>query len=203
MSSGNISEKTECAQYGKTNLLFVGRCHVDKGIEYLLEAVALLGDNVVLNIVGATDHDPNYYRKLTEIIQKRNIKEKVFFHGYVDDKNKLKQFHERADIFVLPSIIEGFGIVLLEAMSAGLPIVATNVGAIPELVKDGYNGILVPPRDMPSLAKAIDSLIRSPSMRRKYSINGFKYYQSVRDIHSWDNHLRTIRDIFNRLADAV
>ena len=179
------------------------RSHADKGLEYLLEVVAQFGDDFVLNIVGDIDHDLSYYKKLTEIIGKHNIMGKIFFHVQVDDRSKLKRFYERSDVFVLPSIVEGIGVVILEAMSAGRPIVATNVGDIPEFVKDEYNGILMPPRDASFLANATNSLICSPSMRKQYGTNGFKYCQNVRDLHSWDGICRGMHDIPNRLVDAA
>ncbi len=202
MFLGYVSQKPECSQDGRLNLLFVGRCHADKGLEYLLEAIGLLGDDIVLNIVGDTCHDPEYYKKLVEIVRKLKIEEKIFFHGYID-KEELKQFCQGADIFVLPSVVEGFGAVLLEVMSAGLPIVASNVGGIPELIKDGYNGVLVPPKEGSSLANAINSLIRSPSLRKQYGMNGYEYFRNFRDLHSWDSTCKKIHDILSTMADAA
>jgi glycosyltransferase involved in cell wall biosynthesis len=72
-----------------------------------------------------------------------------------------------ADIFVLPSHGEGFPMSILEAMSSGLPVVASAVGAVPEMIDDGIDGILVPPRDVGALRAALDRLIRNPSIRRR------------------------------------
>ena len=111
---------------------------------------------------------------------------KVVFHGFIKDKAKLARLFRRADIFVLPSVNEGFPIVLMEAMSFGLPIVATTVAGIPELVKDGETGILVPPRDPQALADAIARSIESPDLREQYSRNAQRHVKEMEQMYSWD-----------------
>ena len=76
------------------------------------------------------------------------------------------------DIFVLPSLNEGMGRVLVEAMAAGKPLIASNVGGIPDLVEDGCNGLLVPPGDSGGLADAIMRLIRNPDEAKKMGLRG-------------------------------
>lgn len=172
---------------GTYHLLFVGQCASVKGLEYLLQAVALLkGREVVLDIVGNTAAEPAYFIKLSNLVTQLGLADRVNFHGHVSDKAKLAQCYEEATIFVLPSLVEGFGIVLLDAMSFGLPIVATKVGAIPELVEDGVNGLLVSPADPAALAVTIDKLLTSPELRWEYGRNGLHLAQQDRDLYSWE-----------------
>src|SRR5262249_30541396 len=84
----------------------------------------------------------------------------------------LAEEYRSADIFCLPSVQEGFGIVFLEAMAAGLPIVACEAAAMPEVVVDGECGVLVPPLDVPVLAFALDRLAGSPEERRRLGAGG-------------------------------
>lgn len=184
-------------------MLFVGQCEPYKGVDVLLHALTKLDQNrghtFTVDIVGNTDTDASYYQQLLEIVERENLGEHVKFWGQVADKAQLRKFYERAGIFVLPSRYEGFGIVLLEAMSFGLPIVATTAGAIPELVKDGMQGILVPPDDPHALAEAIGRLLRSPGLRAEYGRNGFIFAWEKRRFYSWEavgkrilSHLRTL-----------
>jgi glycosyltransferase involved in cell wall biosynthesis len=80
--------------------------------------------------------------------------------------------YRRHDVLVFPSTYEGFGLVLLEAMSQGLPVVATPAGCAPELVRDGDTGVLVPFRDSRALADAVTRIMRSPDERRRLGANG-------------------------------
>ncbi|MCZ6799409.1 MAG: glycosyltransferase [Nitrospirae bacterium] len=89
----------------------------------------------------------------------------VIFAGFQKNVN---QFVNVVDVFVLPSIMEGFGIVLLEAMALRKAIVACRVGGIPEVITDGVTGILVPPKDSNALAKAIVGLITDEKAKRRF-----------------------------------
>lgn len=162
-------ETTLRQESDKFNLLFVGDCVKRKGVEYLIESLASLNrEDVRLHVVGRRDRDPAYSQYLNKLIRKKGIQGKVFFHGRVDGVGKQK-FFRNSHVFVLPSLWEGYGMVVAEAMSYGLPVIATKVGAIPELVKDKVNGILVPPEDAQSLSDAISYLIENPSARRDYA----------------------------------
>ena len=96
--------------------------------------------------------------------------------------DQLDQYYQTASIFCLPTYQEPFGIVFIEAMAARLPIVATRVGAIPELVQDGINGRLVEPGDIQSLANALSELLDDPEISRRF---GERSYQLTRERYSW------------------
>lgn len=168
-------------------ILFVGQCVRVKGIEFLLRAVSMLSDRrIMLNVVGNTTDDSDYFTRLRHTIEALNLEDRVIFHGHISNKMMLVQFYQRADVFVLPSLSEGFGIVLLEAMSFGLPIVATRVGSIPELVRDEENGLLVLPANSESLADALKRLLDSEKLRQRLGTNGRNFYQANRGFYSWD-----------------
>ena len=102
-------------------------------------------------------------------VQKLGLSEKVQFLGY---QNNILEILRSMDIFILPSLWEGMPNAILEAMAAGLPVVATNVGGTPEVVVDGETGFLVPPRDPEALANAIKLLIDDPELRKKFGQAG-------------------------------
>jgi len=144
----------------KKRLLTVALLDPKKGIPYLLEALAQLRkkrDDFVLDIVG---DGPNRaeYEKLTHRLGLQDI---VRFHG-LKTKQEVAEFMRKADVFVLPSEWENLPCVIIEAMASGLPIVATNVGGIPEMVDDEV-GILVPSKDAVRLVEALDFILNNLS----------------------------------------
>ena len=176
------------ANSDKINLLSVGHLRPRKGLDYLIHACSQLrNQNYVMNIV-ARKENLLYFEKLQNLVKKYKLDGRILFQGELlqdtEGRNKLSYFYSQADIFVFPSLWEGLGIVLLEAMYYKLPIVATRVSAIPELVADGENGLLVPPADPEALAKAISRLIENPSLRENMGQNGF---QRVVNSYSWEN----------------
>ena len=188
-----IPNATDAPQVGKNKydrdevrLLFVGTCYPRKGLHYLLEAVAKLNHHKIkVDIVGDLKNDKKHVSELYGLVKQLAINEKVTFHGHVGIE-QLWDHYRKADIFVLPSLWEGFGIVFLDAMSFGLPIVSTNVGAIPALVRHEENGLLVRPCDPAALASTIERLVVSPSLRRKLGQNGFRFMQEHPEFTSWD-----------------
>ena len=168
-------------------IIYVGNIQTRKGVYQLVKAVSKLTDlNFLLNIVGSYAIDPAYYNRIKSFVINNNLEHKISFLGRVSD-DSLKKIYEDSDIFVLPSLHETFGIVLLEAMSFGLPIVATDVGAIPELVSDDENGVLVRPDDPYSLANAMRQLMLSPDKRKKFGNKGYEFIVANRDYYSWDS----------------
>ncbi len=141
--------------YGKI-ILCVAELHERKGQKYLIEAMkSVLGEFPDMRLVFVGDGPSRaHYEKLASYLGER-----VIFLGRRKD---VAQLMTASDIFVLPSIREAFGLVLLEAAIAGLPVVATNVGGIPEIIENGKSGILVEPKDSEDLALAIKLLLKNP-----------------------------------------
>jgi glycosyltransferase involved in cell wall biosynthesis len=135
-----------------------------KGYEYLLRALGqarLEVPGLACVIVG--EGDAGYRIELDRLTRDLGLSDRVVFAGFQRD---VYPYLAAMDLFVLCSLREGLGIALLEAMAVGRPIVATKVGGVPEVVEDGVTGLLVPPGDPGSLARAIVRLAEAPALRR-------------------------------------
>jgi len=156
---------------GKLNILFVGRLEKRKGAEYLLKAYKRVKreiPNSRLIIVGPGTHLRAKYEKEVEESGLRD----VVFVGYASYKD-LPRYYKTADVFCAPATgWESFGIILLEAMSVGTPIVASNIAGYASLITHGVEGLLVPPKDVRSLAQALTSVLSDESLRRQLGANG-------------------------------
>ncbi len=154
---------------GPSAVLFVGRLVERKGVPYLLEAVGLLKDRSVrLVIVG----DGPERLKLEDAARRLGIADRVVFRGRIPAA-ELQAAYARARVFVLPSVFdargdtEGLGVVALEAMNHGTPVVASRIGGIPDVVEDGVTGLLVPPGDAAALAAALRRVLDEPDLARQ------------------------------------
>lgn len=137
----------------------LARLERQKGLEYLLQALAEV-KQLIPSVRCAIVGDGSLRSGLQQLAGDLGIAKDVLFLGKRTDVPALMKTF---DLFVLPSLWEGFGLVLLEAMAASRPIVATRVSAIPEIVLDGETGRLVSPRDVPSLVRAITDMLRDPA----------------------------------------
>lgn len=142
----------------------VAELHKNKGLSYAIETMLdpELQKKVVLVIVGAGQEAA----VLKNQIRASGLEESVFMLGFEPEAASLMSAF---DIFLLPSTTEAFGYVLLEAGFSGIPIIASRVGGIPEIIEDGKTGILVPPRDPNAIRDALHHLVDSPALRAKIS----------------------------------
>lgn len=186
---GFTEEKAE------VSLLYVGSCSDPrKGLTFLIKALhGLPTKQFHLNLAGNFDPETEYCRELTELIERYNLQQKINITGRVSS-SKLIRLYQKADVFVFPSLWEGYGIVLAEAMSHGLPIIATNISAIPEIVTDGVNGILVPPKNTTQLLQAMNTLINDKQLRNKMSIESLK---SAGNLNTWEDVGQQWIDLIN------
>ena len=155
------------SNYEVGNLLYVGTIEERKGLTYLIDAISMLEnkESVKLNIVGKVV-DEAYYGKLKQQISVEGLTENVFFWGRVSDET-LAECYQKADFFTFPSLLEGYGIVLIEAFNNGLPIICFDNSAMPYTVKDGINGFVVKNKDAKDMASKIQLLIGNVSLREK------------------------------------
>jgi glycosyltransferase involved in cell wall biosynthesis len=146
----------------------VGRLVPVKGPEFLVEAAQWIisrNPDTFFMFTGDGDLRPMLEKRALDL----GIKDNIIFLGWRDDVTKIISAY---DVFVLPSLNEGMGRVLVEAMSLGKPIVASNIGGIPDLVSHGKNGFLVPPKNPKELAKYIQILLNNKEMREKMGLAG-------------------------------
>ena len=139
---------------GPLRLLFVGRLEPEKGLPYLLRAVAILkreGRQVRLDLIGRGTEESSLRRLARDI----GIDDWVRLPGFIPHGRELGRRYREADVFVLPSLCEGLPSVLFEAVAFDVPIVATRVGSVEDVVHDGLTGLLVPPGNPAALARAI------------------------------------------------
>jgi len=160
-----VRDLREKLGYQPEGILFgiIARLTDQKGHIYLLKAFKKVNakyPRAKLLIVGSGELSV----KLEEMVSELNLNNQVKFTGRREDTADI---YHALDVFVHPSIWEGFGLVFLEAMSFSLPIVATRVSAIPEVVKDGETGILVSPKNITDLAEAMVWMIENPARRVK------------------------------------
>ena len=174
-------------------ILFVGRIEPRKNIPILIDAYAdLLKQNKIkhdLVIVGPKDFG---YKKTFEKVKQYGIEKKVLFTGPIENKN-LPYIYNMADLFVYPSIAEGFGIPPLEAMACGTPVVTSNTTSLPEVVGNG--AITVNPFDIKSLSNAIITLINNGDIRNKYIKSGFERAK----LFSWEKSAKKTLKIYERV----
>jgi glycosyltransferase involved in cell wall biosynthesis len=165
--------RTDTCQGPVVRILFVGFIRPEKGIEYLLDAVSLLKADVpwALEIVGPREF-PEYSEKLDEIAAARGIRERIRWEAYVPYGKPLFDRMRAADLFVLPTLSEGTPHVLVEARANGLPCISTTVGGVPTTVTDGFDALLVPPKDARALARAMERVIGDAELRRALIRNG-------------------------------
>jgi len=151
-------------------VLCVSRFHPEKGIRYLLEAIPSLArhfsDVCVLSVGGGTPEAVSAYRGLAERL---GVASRVRFLGIQED---VRPYLRLCDVFVLPSLTEGLGLSLVEAMAMERACVATRVAAIPEVLADGLSGILVEPANPAALAEAITQLLSDADLRARMGAEG-------------------------------
>lgn len=187
-------------------LLIAARLHPEKGYEHLFDALPEIGRRagrrVLLLVAGRGTYEEEYRARVREL----GCDGMVRFLGFRQDAPDLMA---AADLFVLPSVAEAFGLVLAEALYLGTPVVATRVGGIPEIVDDGVDGVLVPPGDSRALADAVIALLNDPERRRAMAgagrekvIGRFQFAEMVRAYERVYEEL-TVRTGDRRLAAGI
>jgi len=183
---------------GKFKILFVGRHIERKGICYLIEAAKYLPkDKFEIRIVGVGDLTEQLKQQAAAVSEGAEI----IFTGKLSPE-ALANEYKTANVFTLPAIVdhkgdtEGLGVVLIEAMELGLPIIASNVGGIPDVVVDGESGILVPEKDTVALADAFKRLEANPTLIQKLLAGARK---RIDECFTWDGIIERQVEVYKRL----
>lgn len=175
-------------------LLYAGRVAQNKGLPLLLDAVARIpeSERIPLVIMG---RDWGMRPQLEVQARRLGIEDRIQWLGHVEDPSDYRAVFRRATVFTFPSEWEAFGLVLLEAMAAGVPIVATAVGGVPEVLDEGRTGHLVPYGDPDALAAAVRELLGSSDQRTALAVAGRRRVEG----YSWDrvidDHLALYREL--------
>jgi len=180
-------------------VLYVGRLYpAQKGLESLVRAMALLPRalDARLRLVG---EDWGGVRLLRSLAGRLGLQDRITILGRLDREALLREY-ANADLFVLPSLFEPFGIVLLEAMASGLPVVATRVGGIPEVVVEGRTGLLVDPDKPEQLAESVRRLCQDEGLRHSLGRAG----RERAKLFSWETIAAQTREVYSEaLQDGL
>ncbi len=183
---------------GKINILFVGRLEKRKGVDQLIQSCAELKNqfsNFRLIVAGpGTRLRPGYEAQVESL----GLKDHVVFTDWVSSED-LPSYYRTADIFCSPALTgESFGIILLEAMASGKPIVASNLPGYASVVTHGQEGLLVPVKDAKALASALLTLIEDKSLREQFGIRG----RITAEKYSWDKVSAQVMNLYNQLLNG-
>jgi glycosyltransferase involved in cell wall biosynthesis len=161
-------------------ILFIGRLSYRKGLFDLLECAKVVCRRYGIKfiLVGKGELE----QKIRNVIEKEGLQDKIILVGH-QNREELVRLYQNATIFVLPSHYEGLPTVLLEAMSCGLPVVATNVSGCPDVVSDGENGVLIPAKSPEMMVEAISRLLDDEALRNDLGKNARK---TIEEHNTWD-----------------
>ena len=192
-----VAENTDFTLRENASVLCLGRLGRGKGTYDLLEAVCrIVGKYPQIRVILGGDGELGLAR---DAAKRLGIDKNVEILGWVSGADKSRLL-ERATIYALPSYAEGLPMSVLEAMSAGLPVVSTAVGGIPEAITDGVEGSLVLPGDVAALSAAIDRLLSDDGLRRKM---GLAARQKVNSTFSTECILPMIERLYRQLGVVI
>lgn len=177
------------------DILFVGRLIQAKGVDILIKAVKILKNKYSTNLKIAIVGDGPLKENLNNLAVELGVNGEVEFLGVRKD---IEELMVSSKIFVLPSRWEGLPMVILEAMSRGMSIIATGVGGIPEVIENGKEGILISPEDSEALAQAINDLFENKELREKLSQAAYK---KVRENYSIEAYSADMLDFYGSLIN--
>jgi phosphatidylinositol alpha-mannosyltransferase len=179
---------------GKLNILFVSRLEKRKGLNYLLEAFKQVKQEIPDSRLIIVGPGTRLRRKYNKQVARSDLKD-VIFTGFVS-YDELPRYYKTADVFCAPATgRESFGIILLEAMAVGKPIVASNIEGYANVVTHGVDGLLVPPADKERLAQALISLLTDQSLRQEIGAKG----RAKALEHSWEQIAQKIFNYYVRV----
>lgn len=181
---------------GKKLVIYVGRLDKEKGIEYLIRAAKQISAEIF--ILGSGD----YRKDLEKLVKELKLKN-VHFVGYFGQEYiaELREFYQRADVVVVPSTVkEALGLVILEAMACSTPVVASRIGGIPNIVKEGKTGFLTNPRSSKEIAEKVNRILNNNKLR---IVMGERCRKFVEERFTWEKAATTIRENFERMLRHI
>lgn len=172
-------------------VLYVGRLHKEKSLDVLVRAFPLVLDqNKDANLV-LVGPDEGELARLLDLGRRLGIKDHLLWIDRLGGKELVSAYYS-CDVFALCSVAEAFGISLMEAQAAGKPVVATDLGGVPYVVKNGETGLLIPPRDTKALANSLNLLLSDDDLRSRMGHEARKWAENFR----WEKITRRIFDLY-------
>ncbi len=179
---------------GKLNILFVGRLERRKGLTYLIKAYHKVKQEIPNSRLIVVGPGTRLRKKYEKWVKQHGLKDVVFV-GFAASAD-LPRYYQTADVFCSPATSrESFGIILLEAMALGKPVVATNIAGYASVVTHGEEGLLVPPRDSVALAKTLITVMRDEALRKRMGAKGILKAKQ----YSWEQVARRVFNDYNRV----
>jgi len=179
-------------------ILFVGRIEPLKGLDILINAAAMLESDVdcAVLVVGGDETSLPQVKELRDLARERGIEHRVAFVGAVDHAD-LPAYYNAADVCVVPSHYESFGLVAVEAMASGVPVVASRVGGLAGTVKDGETGYLIPWLCPEPFAERIDLLLENEPLRQNLG----EAAREAMGRYRWENVAASVLELYESLLD--
>ena len=184
-------ETLSCRSPGE--LLFIGTIEPRKGLHFLIEALGKVREKYHISIAGNYAKHMEYYNRLIARADQLGISDKIDFLGRITDEQKEKLL-QKAYAFVFPTQDEGYGIVMIEAMGHGVPVIAFNNTSIPYTVVNNHNGLLVNNLDVNDLAKKISFVLNNPDEVGRMGENGVETYNNTMTVEQFKAGIRTMYD---------
>lgn len=192
VDTSNFNNKQTNIKHNKPFVLFVGNVKMHKNLLLLIKAFNLIKDEIPhdLIIVGKREVSGIFDKNLQG--EYEQSKERIIFTGFIDDEELIK-FYKSADMFIFPSLYEGFGLPLLEAMACGCPIISSNAASLPEIGGDAV--VYFDPYSIIDLANSIKLLYRHPEMRKELISKGYQQIEKFK----WNTCVEKILENIRRI----
>jgi len=189
-----VKRRYGIAPYEKV-VLFIGRLVPQKGVEYLVKAIPLIlqQHRDVKFVIAGDGWSKNY---LEDLARSAGFADKVRFLGFISD-SELTELTMSSDVLVVPSVYEPFGIVALEGMAAGVPVVAANVGGLSEIIEHDRTGVLVYPKNLESLAWGVNRVLSDPGYSNWLVQNAKR---KVQEAYSWEAVARRTIQVYEKVC---
>jgi glycosyltransferase involved in cell wall biosynthesis len=177
------------------NLLYLGNVTPEKGLHVLITALASIPREMFKLEVGGPITDPSYLDYLWSLIEKFCLHEAVRFRGWVPEDER-QQLMERADLLLVPSYFEGYGLAIVEAMAYGLPVIAPLHGGAKDIITSGQEGFLVGPGDQAAISRILSMVLEDPKILMMMSKKARNRYDAL---PTWGDEMGKVRSFLHRL----
>jgi glycosyltransferase involved in cell wall biosynthesis len=187
-----VTNRRERKSYDIIDILYVGQVIKAKGVHVLIDSIKKLNQrNVRLHILGK-GQDIEHMKKLS------NGDTRINFHGFIPNE-ELAKFYQEANLVVVPSVwYEVFGLINIEAFSYGTPVIASNIGGLPELIEEGHNGHVFQPGNSEELSAILESLVSNPDRLRRLEEGAFSSSKK----YAIEEHIKKLEELYRGLLNC-